>query len=414
MAALSEALKEHSLVGWGGEFQPLKDYSTVNKFDPPWMRSSGCAFSTGWTVHMYTHPSPYSLTPAPPRPLPRHSGGFTVRSWEGSRSLSAMMSNNPNLRVAVCGWELVSVPLLESLQASGCRQLGMLIFQGSRFEAGSLPVLARMMKQCTSLTDLRVTYIDDGGEDISQFLTPELSLPSSIRKLCLSYNGIDDAGMTALSKSLGKCSSLESLTLHRNNIGAAGVTALAEVLESNHELLELDMAYNNVGEAGAHSLSKALVSATRLTNINLAGNKLSTYGALALAPFLRISSSITSLNLHCNDIWAGKTKGHDVHDEAWKLIALLDSCQSLKSVDLTYNGIQTFVSEDMRRFTQGMFATSHTSEESSRRGSLNEQSPLQPGPVVATLGSNGGAGGAGGGSMGASHPACIRPSEVRG
>jgi len=371
-----------------------------------------------------TNVLPNSLIPATPFPLPRHSGGFTVRSWEGSRSLAAMMSNNPYLRVAVCGWDLVSVPLLDSLQASGCSQLGMLIFQGSRFEAGSLPVLARMMKQCTSLTDLRVTYTDDGGEDISQFLIPELNLPSSIRKLCLSYNGIDDAGMTALSKSLANCTSLESLTLHRNNITATGVTALAEVLEHNHELLELDMAYNSVGEAGAHSLSKALVSATRLTSLNLSGNKLSTYGALALAPFLRISSSITSLNLHCNDIWAGKTKGHDVHDEAWKLIALLDSCQSLKSVDLTYNGIQTFVSEDMKRFTQGMFATSHPAEEIVNKG-----------PVVAVLDGNGGAGDSGGGSssssssnssnsnsnsskerdrMGTSHTACMRPSEVRG
>ena len=51
-------------------------------------------------------------------------------------------------------------------------------------------------------------------------------------------------------------------------------------------------------------------------------------------------TQLTSLNLHCNNIWAGKTDGNQVYDESWRLITLLQCCESLKTVDLTYNGIQ--------------------------------------------------------------------------
>jgi Ran GTPase-activating protein (RanGAP) involved in mRNA processing and transport len=142
-------------------------------------------------------------------------GGFTVRSMEGSAMMAPIMRNNRAIRVVVWGWDLISKPTCLALEETGCPALCMLILQGCRFEAGALGILARTLKNCSSLTDLRISSADEGGEGIGGFLLSDLEVPSSVRKLCMGHNSIDDAGMELLAKSLTKCSNLTVLTLHR-------------------------------------------------------------------------------------------------------------------------------------------------------------------------------------------------------
>jgi Ran GTPase-activating protein (RanGAP) involved in mRNA processing and transport len=113
---------------------------------------------------------------------------------------------------------------------------------------------------------------------------------SSLKKLNLACNAIDNLGAQAISESLAKNTSLERLGIAYNKIGDEGALKIAEALSINSSLLRLSLANNEIGDSGAISITSALSKNTSLRELSLWGNKFDSEA-------IKIPSSINHLEI---------------------------------------------------------------------------------------------------------------------
>jgi len=127
----------------------------------------------------------------------------------------------------------------------------------------------------------------------------DTSLPSSLKVLDLSCNGIGNDGTWKLAPALKDLTNLESLLLSKNQIGDDGASEIGHQLPDSLKIL--DMRDNDVADVGAEMVAAALVK-SRLERLMLANNKIGSPGATALSQVVVQSSSLIELDLNGNGI----------------------------------------------------------------------------------------------------------------
>ena len=166
-----------------------------------------------------------------------------------------------------------------------------------------LASLAEMLKSNTTLTKLNLCSADFGAAGAAS-LAEALKSNTTLTKLNLSVNTIYDAGAAALAEALKSNTGLTELVLHLICIGDAGAAGLAEALKSNTTLTKLDLSGNGrIGAAGAAGLAEALKSNTTLTKLDVSDNDIGAAGAAGLAEVLKSNTTLTVLSM--SDIHIG-------------------------------------------------------------------------------------------------------------
>ena len=223
-----------------------------------------------------------------------------------------------------------------SFQATMARELGSLLklqsldLQVGKPSAANVFVLTDVLKSNTTVIKLTLcdNDIDDAG---AAGLANALKFNTTLSVLNLSENCIGDAGAANLADALESNKTLTELNLTINGIGDAGAANLADALKSNKTLSELNLRNNYIREAGAERLADTLKSNKTLTDLNLRNNSIRKAGAECLADALKSNQTLTKLNLHQNYI-------QDAGAE--RLADALKSNKTLTKLDLGYNYIR--------------------------------------------------------------------------
>lgn len=138
-----------------------------------------------------------------------------------------------------------------------------------------------------------------------------------------------NVGMEAIVESLSTNSTLTKLDLSANDIDNRGALAISNALKINTTLCRLDLAYNWIDEEGVKSIASALAINTTLTALFLQYNFICDEGVFALAEAARINTTLMSLRIHDQDAVV-RRKSVDALEAAWNnrsenLIAVLYS-----------------------------------------------------------------------------------------
>ena len=184
-----------------------------------------------------------------------------------------------------------------SFQATMARELGLLLKLQSldhvgKRSAANVFVLADVLKSNTTVIKLNLcdNDIDDAG---AGGLADALKSSTTLTVLDLSENSIGDAGVANLADALKSNNTLAKLNLCYNCIHDTGAAKLADVLKSNNTLTELNLRDNGIGDDGAGSLADALKSNTALTRLHLSGNDVSNDGLAGLKRTLESNKKLT-------------------------------------------------------------------------------------------------------------------------
>ena len=240
------------------------------------------------------------------------------------------------------GWLTVALECIReckqkhgSFQATMARELGSVLklqtleVRVGKRSAGNVFVLADVLKSNTTVIKLNLcdNDIDDAG---AAGLADALKSNKTLKELNLGSNSIRDAGAKSLADALKSNKTLTELNLGSNSIRDAGAKSLADALKSNKTLTELNLGSNSIRDAGAKSLADALKSNKTLTELNLSSNSIRDAGAASLADALKSNKTLTELNLSSNDIDENGAKS---------LADALKSNKTLTELNLSSNDI---------------------------------------------------------------------------
>lgn len=188
---------------------------------------------------------------------------------------------------------------LDGLRANSLRSASL---RGTPLDTGKVELLAKALQGNRALRrlDLRRALRKGNGGKL-HVLAPALE-SSGVVSLDLSYNSIEQEGMTALVSSLA-ASSVRHLRLSGNRLGDLGVATFVDAVVAHKQcqagsrgdrvLLfsswDLWLESNEIGGGGARVLA-ALVAAAPVRSLRLGENRLGNAGVEALAQVLHTSS----------------------------------------------------------------------------------------------------------------------------
>jgi hypothetical protein len=133
-------------------------------------------------------------------------------------------------------------------------------------------------------------------------LAQALETNSVVRKLCLGWNEIGDAGAERLAQSLEKNKTLTELNLTENGIGERGAERLAAALAVNGTLRVLDLMSNRIGDKGAGFFANALGKNKTLQELRLYDTGIEYTGASRLMNAAERNDTLLVLDIRWNDI----------------------------------------------------------------------------------------------------------------
>ncbi|CAK0846140.1 unnamed protein product, partial [Prorocentrum cordatum] len=140
---------------------------------------------------------------------------------------------------------------------------------------------------------------DDGAARVAEVLQQGRKL----EEVRLDLNGISDAAIPQLARSLRGCPSLKKLSLRGNAICDDGAAVLAAALAGGRcTARELDLSQNAIGDKGAAALGEALEGNAALKRLHLADNAISDAGAVRLVKALGVNRTLADLDLEANRI----------------------------------------------------------------------------------------------------------------
>ena len=86
-------------------------------------------------------------------------------------------------------------------------------------------------------------------------------------------------------------------SLRRNFLGAEGAAALAPALAANGALTALDLSFNNIDDEGVSAVCEAIQSnkETKLSSLNFRNNGIGPVGANAVAAMVAATGSLTKM-----------------------------------------------------------------------------------------------------------------------
>jgi len=140
----------------------------------------------------------------------------------------------------------------------------------SFFKKEDVVILAEVLKTNTTIQELYLQKTRFGlcAQSIDCF-AKALSENSSLQKLDLSYNKIQDEEAKLLFQALEKNVGLKYIKLEENGIGNESIKSLAHFLKENTSLQKINLACNNIDDEGVKCLAQALKFNKTLKAINL-------------------------------------------------------------------------------------------------------------------------------------------------
>lgn len=163
-----------------------------------------------------------------------------------------------------------------------------------------LPVVGAVLV-LQALSNLKQVHLGANGygdAGIQELASTWLSTASQLEILDLRYNDISGSGCKALCDSIQQqqpATSLAKLYLEGNRIQDEGASELAKLLEENSSLQEIFLGANSIGGVGAGQLSNCLRKNKVLSKIYLEGNHIGPDGAEAFTNVLLECKGDTSL-----------------------------------------------------------------------------------------------------------------------
>jgi NLR family CARD domain-containing protein 3 len=275
--------------------------------------------------------------------------------------------------------------IAEALRTSVTGALTKLSLAQNKLEEEGTKAICEALEQNTTLKELDISggYEGDiGGSAGAKHVAKMLGVNGALTSLDLSNNqlcGLNHygrgtytaEGITAIADALLVNSTLTKLSLAQNKLEEAGTKAICEALEQNMTLKELDIRQefwigsNTGGSAGAKHVAKMVRVNGGLTSLNLSSNELcglhkdgcGTYtaeGIAAIADALRVNGGLTSLDLS-NNALCGVTRFGGTYT-AEGITAIADALRvngALTECDLSHNGLGEEGKASIRFAAQG-------------------------------------------------------------
>ncbi len=179
-----------------------------------------------------------------------------------------------------------------------------------------------------AVRDSRLVTLDLSGNllgsyGVGAFAVLGLEGNVSLQSLLLERNGIEDAGVVAMTTALSFHQSLTNLSLAENAISVRGAAALAEALSCDEQRIQrLNISRNNIGKKGAFEIAAVLAGNKTLLELDVSSNTLGGTqmdsvlvlskeqdGVAALGESLKKNRSLLSLRLAGNNLGVVATVG---------------------------------------------------------------------------------------------------------
>ena len=162
---------------------------------------------------------------------------------------------------------------------------------------------ALMVNSSVQRLDLSFNVLQDNG---ARILAKYLKANKALVALNVSVNGIADPGALSLAESLRHNTTLEVLHLAGNpSIGNPGALSLCETLKINKTLTSLNLSGNSIDDIGIESLSLVLKDNTTLTSLGLSDLKITAKSIRSIAEMLRLNSTLNFLEFQGNKVSFG-------------------------------------------------------------------------------------------------------------
>lgn len=198
-----------------------------------------------------------------------------------------LIEDKLNLRTIYSLGELFSDPLcsLQSLYLWRCS-----------LDAELLKVLCRNIKKNTSLRKLALSYnnIDDTG---SISLADIILNNKSLKKLQLGANSFTETAAGYFGVALAKNDTLQFLDLSKNKLKSHGVWPIAISLMNNTALQSIDLRCNSIDSSGVEIICELLSNNKSICDMKLSGNMFDDNSIVLIADVLKSNNSLKEIEL---------------------------------------------------------------------------------------------------------------------
>jgi Ran GTPase-activating protein (RanGAP) involved in mRNA processing and transport len=177
--------------------------------------------------------------------------------------------------------------------------------EGSESNDEAIKILAQYIGRNHNLEEVAIINSNRAiKENGASYLGIMLQDNSSIKKLSLNGNGMDQSGINYLSSGLQGHKSLESIDLSSNKINAFACEVLMKALLHNNILSNLNLGGNPIGnnENAMTALANKLANNSSITRLELGGCDLGWYEASIIAQALQGNRKLEYLNISYNAI----------------------------------------------------------------------------------------------------------------
>jgi Ran GTPase-activating protein (RanGAP) involved in mRNA processing and transport len=197
--------------------------------------------------------------------------------------------------------------LLSCIEGEGEPPLELLLAAVACAGSGEICGIPVQMMRDDSVSELDLQelprYIGVEGGMLLAYLVPVMG---ALTKLSLAQNKLEEEGTKAICEALEQNTTLKELDIsggYEGNIGgSAGAKHVAKMLGVNGELTALDLSYNNLEDEGVSAVCKAIQSnkKTKFASLNFKNNFIGPGGANAVAAMVAVTGALTSVDLSRN------------------------------------------------------------------------------------------------------------------
>ena len=152
----------------------------------------------------------------------------------------------------------------------------------------------------SSLLKLNISKnnIDDHG---AEFIGKAIKNNNTLQELDMMYNQISSKGAHFIFEGIEFNSSLKRFDISSNEVSDLGSVALCKCLENNSTLEELNMSFNKVTDCGAKQVAEAIIG-TKLRVLDISGNRVTSEGLVEFLKIIQMKTELKRLFVLYNNI----------------------------------------------------------------------------------------------------------------
>ena len=188
----------------------------------------------------------------------------------------------------------------------------------------AMEYIATVLSNCNELAELNISH-----NCLHNMSTLDCLICSSLTKIDLSNNNIDNQAVKELSVFLSHCTKVEELNLANNNLQTGGAIQVFKNMTCT-SLKRINISGNHLTLNAANGIAFSLSKGNRLQEIDLSSNTLQGLGVKKILASVNISK-LTKLRISNNNI-SGKDLIQYILIHAISLVALDISCNRLHSI----------------------------------------------------------------------------------